>query len=462
MTAKPMDTPNTPGLNPPSTFLLAPMPALPDPDKAISLIRARIAYLDELDPWDEWQNEVRIEKEVQSNLGRTIQGKHGWKADLLSRNIRSGDCTTAYILLDILPPLCDWWEEMARDAVMNCPPPENVRCPDPLKTGRTAKIRTITEIYDRWGTVIFEDGDQGNLHLTMQFSFQGEAKISNTIWPFAPPDLIDPMVKSIQTLLGTHSYRDLYGRRRTAKVWPAAIIDGRTNWANQRLYEDWSGTSPEERNVLVKQPSPPLTASGQWNNSSRRVTRHTCDGKPECQYEPPTSSGHTTLFPRTNSGCQKRWTDYSRSLLQSFIQANPDVQFGPIPRCVRQIGNPRHNCHKQEDPGCIKKKLHIDHHQICRFPDGQRFIISQPYTKPEFEPSPLAINEWKTMDPDLTWRTADKSRSWYFPARTNILFLGYKRTLDRLVLDYPMPPDAEAPTGCVEWRSNAPPADQAP
>ena len=59
-------------------------------------------------------------------------------------------------------------------------------------------IQTISEGYDRWDTLVFDNKDWGNLHLPMEFTFNGKAKVSDTIWPFAPPHPHQPDDRSHQ------------------------------------------------------------------------------------------------------------------------------------------------------------------------------------------------------------------------------------------------------------------------
>lgn len=219
------------------------LPSLPGTEESHALVRGRISSLPHLPNYYR-HSRVRYqeaERRAIDALGRTIESKYGWKATLLGNTVvESGDLGVPYLLLDILAPLCDWWEEMAYDAVMDCPPPENVRYPKMDRHGRSRMIRTIREGYDRTDYFIFDDIDWGSLHLPMKFTFDGKALVRDTIWPFAPPDLIDPMAARISAALGSQLISYSGGRKRKERLWTGSVIQGRSNWANRRVYMHWS------------------------------------------------------------------------------------------------------------------------------------------------------------------------------------------------------------------------------
>lgn len=427
-----------------------PPPQLPETEETHALIRQRIATLPDQSQRGGWVNDPDFEEVAVDTLGRSVVGKHGWKATLLGDTIiKFGSFGTPYLLADILMPLCDWWEEMAYEAVLNCPAPENVRHPKHGKYGRRRMKNTIRDGYERSDALLFDDQDWGNLHLPMLFIFDGKASVGDTLWPFDPTTLIDPMVERIQAALGTQPFTGWNGRRTAVRPWAAELIGGRKSWAKRRIYEDWSGQSAAERNVLTKPPMPLLKPSARWPQLSRYLSSRICDGGKNCEYEPK----RTTTVSRINSGCSSKWQTYSRKLFDAFMAANPDVQFGPKAECLQKLKQPQHRCYGKRDSNCIKRSSPLDHDQTCRFPDNQRFIISQPYCGDDLGEYDLEnIRKWQKMDPEITWRTAGVARSWYFPTHSNLLIIGHEQTLDRLKLNYPVP-NLEAPTGCVRWRS---------
>ena len=218
---------------------LAPLPELPGPEETQRLVRARAAVITGLErDYNNPEREKEIADLTVRTLGRTIRGPQGWSASLLGNTIvESVNPVTPYLLLDVLPSLCDWWERMALQAVRDCPPPDNVRLP---QAGGRKMTRSIREGYDRWDIFVLDGRDLGNLHLPMEFTFNGQARNRDITWPFAPPDLIDPMAESIKEALGTQqvTFPGLRMPRRE-QPWPAMEIQGRKRWRGQRVFRQW-------------------------------------------------------------------------------------------------------------------------------------------------------------------------------------------------------------------------------
>ena len=104
----------------------------------------------------------------------------------------------------------------------------------------------------------------------------------------------------------------------------------------------------------------------------------------------------------------------------------------------------------------LRRRMHsrpIDHAQLCRLPDGSRFIISQPYCEDELCQTCLEnIAAWKDEIPALEWKSAGKERSWYFPGSAVLLVLGDQSAISQLDLDYPVPEETK-PTGCKRYKT---------
>ena len=418
-----------------------PMPQLPEPPEALELVRSRVASIPR--GVTRGQDPAREAEELAiRTLARSIEGRHGWNANLLGTTImESGNFLTPYFIMDILIPLCDWWLQMAREAVENCPAPDEVRLPHVGRDGRTRMVNTIQEGYSRWDTLLVDGHYIGNLHLPMTLTFEGQASANNIIWPFAPPALIDPMVESIQAALGIRKTRGRTDRQpRQPVMWAARDVNGRKNWRGRRLLEDWSGRTPEERNLWEKPaPRPPA----QWNHRPRISGNNICRGGPECL--PPGAN------PNRAPACGALWEKFSASLLEAFTNANPQVQFGsPRYKCLRNIRESRHDC-DTSTAACMKRRWPADHDQICRFPDGEQFVIGHTYCGDDLCPSCLAtVEKCRQVDSEISWRTGGKDRSWYFPMSANIIVIGPAPTIRRLDLDYD-PPKEGAPTDCMRW-----------
>ena len=188
----------------------------------------------------------------------------------------------------------------------------------------------------------------------------------------------------------------------------------------------------------VIKPTPAWTQTTNWKTSSF------CNGSASCQYEPKTEP----LSTEPTSGCNRRWQKHSQALFQAFMNANPTVMFhqGYV-ICVKEIEH-NHRCNTRQHDPVIEQP--IDHAEICRLPDGSRFIISQPYYRAELCNAGMAI--FQEVLPDLRCVVAGSKRSWYIPNTTNLLLLGTQETLDSLNFNYPTP-DETQPTRCTKFRT---------
>ena len=421
------------------------LPELPGPSEATDLVRARIvekrqhehnAGISQVD--------TRIH-EAYLRLPRRIDGENGWAASLMAdTNGAAGYITNLYLVSDLLAPLADWWEETVTPAVNKCPPPEGVILP----AFGGVNVDRIKEEYDRWDIFIFDNEDLGNLHVGMAMEFNGRAKQGDIIWPVDPAQLMEVMTNRLQAALGIQKMTIL-GRTRTARPWSAAEVHGRKNWGKARIFEDFSGSTANERGVLVKQPPAPLKPTGVWSNTKQWIGQGICNGE-SCDYGPGPNPGRATNV----SGCDAKWKEYAESLLQLFMDANPDVQFGPKSECPSWIATERHRCSWNNDK-CTRRGNPLDHDQRARLPDGRRLIITQPYCPgiPECEDCTKTLREWQKKDPLIAVRTGGEERSWYFPTYTNLMLVGHAETLDAINLDYPMSEKA-IPTGCQTWVHN--------
>ena len=206
---------------------------------------------------------------------------------------------------------------------------------------------------------------------------------------------------------------------------------------------------PQRRTGPPRDPKAPLAPTKTWPQNSRWLPQSICGGEDGCEYEPKRDES-----PRRyqRSGCNLAWQKHSNALFEAFMTANPEIMFRDRDLgCVAEV-NPQHRCYTKSH-----KSLHgdpIDHAQLCRMPNGMRFIISQPYCDDGLSKSSLEqVTKWKSEIPDLTWKDMGKERSWYFPSQANLILLGTQETLGALQLDYPVPTETK-PTGCVRFKTS--------
>ena len=146
------------------------------------------------------------------------------------------------------------------------------------------------------------------------------------------------------------------------------------------------------------------------------------------------------------------WDRHSKALFEAFMKANPEVMFRDESLgCAGEI-QPHHRCHTRTHKPLRGRPL--DHAQLCRLPDGRRFIISQPYNDTALSADNLKnIDRWKKQIPGLAWKDIGQKYSWYFPGNAYLIFIGEQDTLSALTLDYPVPTETN-PTGCQRWKRN--------
>ena len=203
------------------------------------------------------------------------------------------------------------------------------------------------------------------------------------------------------------------------------------------------------RKKTVRPASTTLKPTRDWPRDSAQTAGNFCQGEDGCRYEPKRKPTGIPLL----SGCNRMWRIHSRELRQAFIAANPEVMFRHQPlRCIWEI-QPRHrytyrtHAHVHDRP--------IAHAELCRLPDGRKFIISQPFCDDELCPECLVnIAKWQKDMPELRWTTGGRERSWYFPGKSNLLLLGTQDTLSSLDLNYHIP-TGNAPKLCVRYPTHA-------
>ena len=203
---------------------------------------------------------------------------------------------------------------------------------------------------------------------------------------------------------------------------------------------------PKKRAGPPRDPLAPLAPTKTWPQNSRWLVKSICGGTNSCEYEPKGDK-----IPRySRSGCDRAWDAHSQALFQAFMKQNPEVMFRDESLgCAGEV-QPHHRCFTKNHRKM--RGMPLDHAQLCRLPDGRKFIISQPhYTRGLSKQSLEQLAQWRENIPGLTWKDAGKEYSWYFPNQANMLLLGTQDTLDTLILDYPTPTDT-IPSGCQRWK----------
>ena len=386
------------------------------------------------------QVEQRI-KELHGNyelsnqaVTRKIEGEQGWSATL-----RVGG---SHILQEGLEELGDWWEENARQAVLECPEPENARRQSITKAGRHRILRTVAWRHSASADIVAPSGQWCPVGINISLDFDGQAILRDIIWPIDIQEMGNTITKTMQSALGKGWQAFHHNRQRSKKM---------------RIFEDWSGSTPAERKILGKQPPLIRKPSAVWPAESQKVgTLRVCEGMDECGYEP-----KLDLTPWRLSGCNQAWINYSKMVFQAFQEANPDLQFRKgTPRCLLEAGEKRHSCHGAFHQGPSRGQLDdwfLRQHELARFPDGRKIMISQPNLDRNGDEDKdetrirRCLESWQELLPGVTLQMGGSTRSWYYPGISSLVIIGTAEIIERVNTSYEIQAGSE-PSGCVHWR----------
>ena len=246
------------------------------------------------------------------------------------------------------------------------------------------------------------------------------------------------ITKTMQSTLGKGWQAFHHNRQRSKKM---------------RIFEDWSGSTPAERKILGKQPPILRKPSAVWPAESQKVgTLRVCEGMDECGYEP-----KLDLTPWNLSGCNQTWTNYSKLVFQAFQETNPDIQFRKgTPNCLLEAGEKSHSCHGAfhlGPSGDQPNDWFLRHHELARFPDGRKIMISQPYLDRNEDETRIrkCLESWQELLPGVTLQMGGSARSWYYPGRSSLVIIGTPEIIERVNTSYEIPAGSE-PSECVHWR----------
>ena len=133
----------------------------------------------------------------------------------------------------------------------------------------------------------------------------------------------------------------------------------------------------ERRAPKRQAPGEALKPTRDWPRESDFLSSGICQGSEECE----THEQNSPVGRISGGGCNRLWRRHSRAVFEAFMTANPEVMFRRKNlQCVAELTPPhRQGSENHRHMGGWP----IDHAEICRLPDGSRFIISQTYCKDE-------------------------------------------------------------------------------
>ena len=424
---------------------LPPLPELGPAEENMMTVQERFSQADRLIR-DGTRDEASL-RDHNKTLVRSVTGANGWSATLYGLNSQHLQMVpkVAYALENLLKPLGDWWMEAIENTVAHCPEPDEAVRQSTTITGRKRLRNTVMRLYNEAGDLILPSGHEDELQMVSTLSFDGKAPDKEVIWPFNIDAVTGILLDGLEKALNSPGFRsrpywEQTGWEQTG--WRRFGTVHRRRNRNLRLYEDFSGTTPEERQVYTKHPPAPLKPSTIWTTGSHRISTKMCDGG-NCSYEP---KGSATG--RKPSGCDLAWKEHARAIFEEFRKANPEIQYKNAHPCPVELEKNHPQSYCRHNRGSRNQPL--DHDEICRFPDGEKLIISHPYAD-EDETFPIKMAEWHELVPGLRAANGGKSRSWYFPGSSTLLIIAKTDVLERVNLDFIAPTDS-APTGCRRWR----------
>lgn len=121
-------------------------------------------------------------------------GNTGWEARLR--------IWPAEPLREMLNQLADWWDESARDAVRECPPPETGIPQTISRTGRPRFRRTLWWKHQAEGQVLMPGHQPAAVMVQAGISWRGQADAREAVWPLDLPGVTGRITAALGEILG--------------------------------------------------------------------------------------------------------------------------------------------------------------------------------------------------------------------------------------------------------------------
>ena len=234
------------------------MPALPPPPvfqpsaNTNSDIKKRFLEIKRGPPLD--QNAY---DNIKGKFIRTVTGNHGWTATIFgpTPDYPSVHPAAGHALQDILIPLADWWIAAVTEAVTNCPEPENARRQSLTKDGRKRLVRITRQSFRVNGDFVIPSEDWETFCVDAEIRFDGNAPAHDIIWPFPLDRVTQIVVDAIKEAIETPYQTGPAGPETAIPEWQPFFTTRRGFPRKQRIFEDFSGRTPEQRGVHITPPS---------------------------------------------------------------------------------------------------------------------------------------------------------------------------------------------------------------
>ena len=421
---------------------LPPLPAFPPAEQTLQEVIERLNEAKQ-SLRDRTITEQELRNRTAERVIRSITGQHGWTATLFGIDPRQPTLSipAAYALQNILGPLADWWAAVVEDAVTRCPEPENAKRQSKTRYGANRIMKTTGQWFSSTGDLTLPSGEWHPVTIQSSLEFDGKARSADVIWPYHLVQVMTVVVNAITNALGKVKVQTPRGEE-LQSAWQPFYTEPKRTSTKTRIFEDFSGETPEERQVHIKPAPLPLKPSSTWTTRSHRLSAGICLGE-SCQYEPA-----RTATSRRMSGCDQAWREHSEAVFEAFRNANPDIQYSNRQGCVLDTHPNRHVCRTRNHHQLRGHPL--DHDELCRFPNGSRLIISHPYPHYDNDDFIGELEGWKREAPSLTIKVGGPEKSWYFPGHSSLVVIGNNEALEKVNLDFQVSTGTE-PTGCRRW-----------
>ena len=134
---------------------------------------------------------IRIATGNQSWIG---DGDHGWRADLWIRPLEP--------IRQVLWNLANWWEDAVREAVRECPAPEEGTPQHHTYRGVPRIKRTLWWKYQAGGNITATGAELNSVRIEAMIQWNGRAVVRDTLWPFDLARVTGQIPRALEAALG--------------------------------------------------------------------------------------------------------------------------------------------------------------------------------------------------------------------------------------------------------------------
>ena len=416
--------------------ILPPAPDLGNPERNLRDFRRILSESTERNRQG-WNTHAEIRAGLEKKIARTVTGSHGWSIVLFGWEPRemTVDIDVAEALCPVLVKIGDWMEEVLAQRAMNCPEPQEARRQSYNTAGLPKLRKTVRQNVGRVSSIEARGLESRVINIDGSMIFDGQAKPTEVIWPVHIWRLLHQAEDMVRSALGLPMSIDGKNPNDEGNGWENIHTIPKRATPGMRFHHDFQDMTREERETFEKLVPEIFQTDHVWTTGSHLLKQKTCQLQ-EC---------------REGGQCSQAWRTHSQAVFQAFMEANPNLQYKDVDTCVIEVGEKRHICDIRTHSRIQGKSL--DHHELCRFPDGQKIIISHPCQGAEGNDFRNDLEGWRGHVPSIDMLTLEPGKSWYLPGQSQLVIVGRREILERLNTGYPTPEEA-IPAGCARSRNH--------